>query len=320
MEINFTKKLTKSFAKAFAPATVANVGPGFDMMGFAIHGIGDVVEVEPNGLTYSQFINIIGNTSISHELNSNTAGMSIKSFLEENAPGEGVNITLYKNMPIGSGMGSSAASAAAGVAAVNALLQNPLPTEELIKYALDGEAVASKSRHGDNVIPSLMGGFIVISDIEKFTFFKIKSPDELHILLIHPHTEINTSFARTILSPQIERKDSIKQTSAAVTLVAGLLTSDFNLISSASRDYIAEPKRGKLIPEYENAKKLALENGAYAFNISGSGPTSFAIFSDEASARRVIALLEKLYLNNNITVDFTVSRVNNEGAKVLEVR
>lgn len=313
-------KLVRKFARAFAPATVSNVGPGFDLMGFPVFGIGDEVEVKPNGTDVSRIISIVGNDSLSKVLEENTAGMAIKSFLADNAPGEGVDITLHKNMPIGSGMGSSAASAVAGVAAVNALLEAPLPAEKLIKYALDGEMVASGTRHGDNIIPCMSGGFILITDTEKFEFIKIDPPAGLVVMLIHPHVEIKTSHARSILPEMIPSVNAIKQVSAAMMLVTGLLKSDYGLISAASKDFIAEPYRSGLIPGYADLKKFHLESGACAFNISGSGPSMFAFFEGEQKAEElkppVIAFYEKL----GIEVDITISKVNNQGVKVLEVR
>ncbi|MBN8547351.1 MAG: homoserine kinase [Ignavibacteria bacterium] len=313
-------RLVRKFARAFAPATVSNVGPGFDLIGFPVFGIGDEVEVKPNGKDVSRIISIVGNASLSMVLEENTAGMAIKSFLAENAPGEGVDITLFKNMPIGSGMGSSAASAAAGVAAANALLETPLPAEKLIKYALDGEMVASGTRHGDNIIPCITGGFILITDTEKFEFIKIDPPAGLVVLLIHPHVEIKTSHARSILPEMMPAKNAIKQTSAAMMLVTGLLKSDYGLISAASKDFIAEPYRAGMIPGYHDLKREILANGACAFNISGSGPTSFAFFDDEIKAEKLRPVITDYYEKLKIEVDIFISKVNNNGVKVLEVR
>ena len=314
-----TRKLVNKSARAFAPATVSNVGPGFDLMGFPVFGIGDEVEVKPNGTGASRITAIHGNTSLSTAIDENTAGKAIKSFLLENAPNEGVDIILYKNMPIGSGMGSSAASAVAGVVAVNALLKEPLPPEKLINYALDGELIASGTRHGDNIIPSLMGGFILITDTEKFEFIKIDPPTNLVVMLIHPHIVINTKQARAILPDMIPTKDSIQQTSAAMMLLTGLLKNDFNLISAASKDFIAEPYRSTLIPGYHEMKKLFLANGACAFNVSGSGPTSFGFFNSEQAAKKLRNIVIANYKNLNIEVDISLSKVNNQGSKVLEI-
>ncbi len=317
--MNGTKKLVRSRAKSFAPGTVSNVGPGFDLMGFPVFGIGDEVEVTPNGTGTSRIVSILGNDALSLAVESNTAGKAIISFLADHAPGEGVDITLYKNMPVGSGMGSSAASAVAGVVAVNGLLAKPLNHEELVEYAMAGEMIASGSRHGDNVIPSLVGGFVIINDIDTLDFFRVEAPANLLVMLIHPHIEIKTSHARSILPGTIPVKDAIRQTSAALTLLAGIITADYGKIAAASKDFIAEPYRSGLIPGYAEAKNLLLSEGAVAFNISGSGPTMFALFNDSGRAEAAKTTLENLYARIGLGVDISVSKVNNEGAKLQEV-
>ncbi|KAB2907726.1 MAG: homoserine kinase [Ignavibacteriales bacterium] len=284
------RKLIKKYARAYAPPTVSNVGPGFDLMGFSIHSegiVGDEVTVTANDVGEVRIVSILGNTSLSSEVEKNTAGMAIKAFIDEQAPGEGVDIILNKRMPVGSGLGSSASSAVAGVMAVNGLLAEPLPKERLIEYAMQGEMVASGTRHGDNVIPALMGGFVVINNPDKLQFFRIEAPVGLRVMTIHPHIEIKTSEAREILPKNIPTGDSIRQTGAAMSLVTGLLTSDFSKIQAASDDFIAEPYRSKLIPGYAQIKEMALAAGAIAFNISGSGPTMFALFNaDELSVKK----------------------------------
>lgn len=315
----YQRKLVRRRARSFAPGTVSNVGPGFDLMGFPVFGIGDEVEVTPNGSETSRIVSITGNTGLSTDIALNTAGKAITSFIEEHAPGEGVNVVLHKNMPIGSGLGSSAASAVAGVVAVNGLLESPLQHRELIEFAMAGEMIASGSRHGDNILPSLVGGFVIINDIESLDFFRVVAPSDLLVLLIHPHIEIKTSHARSILPAEIPVKDSIKQTSAALTLLAGIMTADYGKIAAASNDHIAEPYRAGLIPGYGRLKELLLANGAVACNISGSGPTMFALFSDPGTAEAAIPLVKDIYTTAGTGVDISISKVNNEGAKLLEV-
>ncbi len=313
------RKLVMSRARSFAPGTVSNVGPGFDLMGFSVFGIGDEVEVMPNGSSTSRIISITGSKGLSTDVALNTAGKAITTFLEEHAPGEGVDIILRKNMPVGSGLGSSAASAVAGVVAVNGLLETPLEHRALVEYAMAGEFIASGSRHGDNVIPSLVGGFVIINDIEALDFFRVEAPSDLMVLLIHPHIEIKTSHARSILPAEIPVKDSIKQTSAALTLLAGIMTADYGKIAAASSDHIAEPYRSGLIPGYKKIKEMLLSNGAAACNISGSGPAMFALFNDAGVAEAAIQVVKDIYATTGTGVDISISKVNNEGAKLLEV-
>lgn len=320
MKLNPEKKLVKSYARAFAPATVSNVGPGFDLMGFPIFDHGDVVEVSVNEFSYSRITDIVGNRTLSKELEENTAGAAVKSFLDKHAPGEFVDIVLHKLLPIGSGLGSSAASAVAAVVAVNALFSKPLEIKDLVEHALDGEVVASGTRHGDNVIPSLVGGVVVISDPVGFNYFKIDAPEDLIVLTFHPHIEIKTSEARAMLPKMLSVSDSIKQTAGAVTLITGLINGDYSLVESASTDYIAEPFRSKLIPGYNEIKQLALSSGAIAMNISGSGPTSFIFFKTREVAEAFIQNIQKVYDTIGLDVDINISKINNTGAQILEVR
>lgn len=320
MMITPERKLVKSYARAFAPATVSNIGPGFDLMGFPIFDLGDIVEVTVNDLSCSRITDIIGNNTLNKELGKNTAGAAVKSFLDKRAPGEHVDIVLHKLLPIGSGLGSSAASAVAAVVAVNALLSKPFEIKDLVNHALDGEVVASGSRHGDNVIPSLAGGIVVISDPVGFNYFKIDAPEDLIVLTFHPHVEIKTSEARAMLPMMIPVSDSIKQTAAAVALITGLIKGDYSLIESASSDYIAEPFRSKLIPGYKEIKQLALSSGAIAMNISGSGPTCFVFFKTREAAEKFLPIVQKVYYKIGLGVDLNISKINNTGAQILEVR
>ena len=320
MNLNQERKLVKSYARAFAPATVSNIGPGFDLMGFPIFELGDIVEVTVNDLSCSRITDIVGNTALSKEIEKNTAGAAVKSFLDKHAPGEFVDIVLYKLLPIGSGLGSSAASAVAAVVAVNALLSKPLEIKELVDHALDGEVVASGTRHGDNVIPSLVGGIVVISDPVNFNYFKIDAPADLSVLSFHPHVEIKTSEARAMLPKMLSVSDSIKQTGAAITLIAGMIKGDYTLLKAASADYIAEPFRSKLIPGYHEIKFMASSSEAIAMNISGSGPTSFVFFKTIEAAESFRFKVQEVYDKKGLGVDINISKINNSGAQILEVR
>jgi len=320
MKSNPERKLVKNYARAFAPATVSNIGPGFDLMGFPLFDLGDIVEVTVNDLSCSRITDIVGNTTLSKELEKNTAGAAVKSFLDKHAPGEFVDIVLHKLLPIGSGLGSSAASAVAAVVAVNALLSKPLEIKDLVEHALDGEVVASGTRHGDNVIPSLVGGVVVISDPVHFKYFKFDAPEDLIVLTLHPHVEIKTSEARAMLPKMVSVSDSIKQTAGAVTLITGMIKGDYSLLKAASSDFIAEPFRSKLIPGYNEIKFLASSSEAIAMNISGSGPTSFVFFRTLEDAKLFIPKIQKVYDKIGLGIDINISKINNTGAQILEVR
>jgi homoserine kinase len=313
-------KFTHSYARASAPASVSNVGPGFDVFGFAINGIGDEVEAWPHNKKEVLIIGISGNNGISLDPEQNTAGKAVLALLSQLKIEEGVKLFIHKRIPTGSGIGSSASSAVAAVVAVNALLENPLPKEELVQAALAGEAIASGgSIHGDNVLPCLLGGFVIIKDVEQNKFCHITISSTLRFVVLHPDIEIKTSYARSILPKELPIKSVVSQVANASYLVAGLLLGNSELIREGVHDLIAEPYRKNLIPGYDAVKEIALANGALGYNISGSGPSVFAIFDSQELAEKTAELMEVPFLNQKLTVDRMVTSVNNEGAKVLEL-
>ena len=247
--------------RAFAPATVANVACGFDIFGFAIEAPGDVVEIrkrdEP-GVVITEITGDEGRLPRNAEKNAVTVVMlhllkhlGIKDF--------GAEVILHKNMPLGSGMGSSAASAVAGVVAMNELLGNPLSRQELLPFAMEGEKIASGSAHADNVGPSLLGGFVVIRSYNPLDIFTIPVPDDLYCTLVHPDIEINTKDARFILRSEVSLKNTIAQMGNVAGLVAGLMKSDYELIGRSMVDVIIEPVRSILIPGFNVVKQAAIE-------------------------------------------------------------
>ncbi len=315
-----THRFIHSYAKAFAPASVSNVGPGFDVFGFAIHGIGDEVEARPHDKKEVLIEGITGNNDISLNPEHNTAGKAVLAFLESLGIEEGVKLFIHKKIPTGSGVGSSASSAVAAVFAVNALLEYPLAKEELIEAALAGEAIASGgSIHGDNVIPCLMGGFVIIKDIIQKKYCQITLPHALHFVVLHPDIEIKTSYARSILPKDLPIKSVVEQVANTSFLIAGLLLGRNDLIQEGVHDMIAEPYRKGLIPGYDDVKKIALINGALGFNISGSGPSVFAICESLESAEKLSVLMEEPFQLLGMKVDRMITTVNNEGAKLLEL-
>jgi homoserine kinase len=309
-----------SYARATAPASVSNVGPGFDVFGFAISGTGDEVEAWPHPQKEVVIVGISGNNAISLDPEQNTAGKAVLALLEFLQIEQGVKLFIHKKIATGSGIGSSASSAVAAVVAVNALLENPLPKEYLIAFALAGEAIASGgSIHGDNVLPALLGGFVVIKDVEQHKYCHITISSGLHFVVLHPDIEIKTSYARSILPKELPVKSVVTQVANASFLIAGLLLGDSRLIQEGVHDLIAEPYRKSLIPGYDTVREIALANGAIGFNISGSGPSVFGIFDSLAAAEKTAELMEEPFRTQKLHVDRRVTSVNNEGAIVLEL-
>jgi len=304
--------------KVFAPASVSNIACGFDIMGFALDNPGDEIElkiVEKPGVNIISIIGDEGKIPLDYKLN--TCGFAVHKMSTALNLNFGIEISINKKMPLGSGLGSSAASAVGGVFALNKLLGEPLKNPELIKYALFGEEIASNAFHADNVAPSLYGGFIIIRGYEPFDIIPIETPDDLYCTVIYPHVQIKTSEARKILPELIPLKDAVVQWGNVAGLVTGLLTKDYSLISRSLDDKIIEKYRCKLIVGYEELKQAAIVGGALGCNISGSGPSIFALCRGEDSADKVKEGFIKTANELNISHTIYLSKVNSAGAKVI---
>ena len=305
---------------AFAPATVANVSCGFDIMGFALKEIGDKVTITLQKDKDNNMVILSGcyGNLIPFERNKNTAGVAVDAFLEATGnTGIKLSISLEKNLPLGSGLGSSASSAAAAVFALNELLGNPLSTSELVPFAMEGERTACGSAHADNVAPSLLGGFVLIRSYKPLDIIEIKCPDELYCAIIHPHILLNTSDARRILKRDIPMNDVIRQSANAAAFMTGIIKEDFDLMGRSICDLLAEPRRSQLIPGFERAKLSALEAGAIGCGLSGSGPSVFALCKGEYISRKVAEVMYKSFTEAGLISDTFVSQLNAPGACIV---
>jgi homoserine kinase len=308
------------YIKVFAPATVANVACGFDIFGFAVDNPGDVVEIkrkaEP-GIEITAIYGDEGRLPTDPKRNAVTVVMlhllkhlGIEDF--------GASVVLHKNMALGSGMGSSAASAVAGVVALNEMLGCPLTRKELLPFAMQGELIAAGAAHADNVGPSLLGGFLVIRSYKPLDVFNIPVPKDLYCTLVHPDVEVNTKDARLILRNEVSLKNAITQMGNVAGLVSGLMTQDYGLISRSMVDVIIEPVRAILIPEFEEVKQAALQEGALGCSISGAGPAMFTLAQDSASAEKIGEAMKNTFAAAGISSTVYVSRINTEGPRILE--
>jgi len=306
---------------AFAPATVANVGCGFDIMGFAIKDFGDKVTITLRNDKDSPTIRISGfyGNMIPPERNKNTAGVAVNAYLKARGRTDVMlDIALEKNLPLGSGLGSSASSAAAAVFALNSLLGNPVSTTDLIPFAMEGERMACGSAHADNVAPSLLGGFVLIRSYQPLDIIRVKCSDELYCTIAHPHIQLNTSDARRILKHDIPINDAIRQSANAAAFMIGMIKEDFDLMGRSMCDLLAEPKRTQLIPGFEETRQAALDNGAIGCGISGSGPSVFALCKGELIAGLVSEVMKKAFYEAGLNSDTFVSQLNAPGASILQ--
>jgi homoserine kinase len=305
--------------KAFAPATVANVSCGFDILGFAIDAMGDVVEVQLKDGPGLKVISIEGDGGrLPYEIEKNTCTVAIQAMLDELGQEVGMSITLKKGLPLGSGMGSSAASAVAALVAANHLLGNPFEKKNLLPFAIAAEKAACGAGHADNVAPSLLGGFVLIRDYHPLDVIKLHVPDGLHCTLLHPHFELKTSDSRSVLRDNVSLKHSTIQSGNVAGLIAGLFQEDFELIGRSLRDVIAEPYRATLIPGFHEVKEAVKAAGALGMGISGSGPTLFTLSKGSGASESIIKAAQEVYDVIGLGVDAYHSAINTRGAYVLE--
>ncbi|MEQ8705674.1 MAG: homoserine kinase [Phaeodactylibacter sp.] len=306
--------------RVFAPATVANVAVGFDILGFAIDGPGDEVIARRTDRPGLQITCITGDGGkLPLEAEKNTAGFAARRLLEQLGEAAlGVEMEIHKKMPFGSGLGSSAASAAAGVMAINALLGMPVPKLESLHCAVLGEQIADGAYHADNVAPALLGGIILIRANQGLDVHRLPIPSELYAAVVYPHVRVLTKDARDVLSPTTTLPQCIQQTGNLGGLIVGLYESDYALIGRSLEDVIIEPQRAQLIPGFATVKQSALRAGALGCSISGAGPSVFALCKGAATAHRAGEAMQKAFLNQDIPCDLYVSPINQEGAKTIE--
>jgi homoserine kinase len=302
--------------KVFCPATVANISCGFDVLGVALDSVGDEMIVRKVSKKGIQITKISGQDLPKETLN-NVAGVAGNAFLLAADYDGGFEIEINKKIKPGSGIGSSAASSAGAVWAMNHLLGNPFNKTELVKFAMEGERLASDVAHADNVAPALFGGFTLVRSYNPLDIVTIPAPSELYITIIHPQIEIKTSDSRKILKTTISMEIGIKQWGNVGGLVAGLFKEDYELIGRSLEDHIVEPIRSILIPGFDEVKKVSLEAGALGSGISGSGPSIFAFSKGKETALKVGNVMKSIYDKIGIAYEIHVSKVNTEGVKLL---
>jgi homoserine kinase len=302
--------------KIFTPATVANISCGFDILGLCLDTVGDemiVREVPEKGIRLTK----ITGQELPLETHKNVAGVAGLALLEQVDASVGYEIEIYKKIKPGSGIGSSAASAAGAVFAINELLGKPFSKQELIYFAMQGEKLASGTEHADNVSPVILGGFTLVRSYKPLDVLKINSPDDLYATIIHPQIEVKTSDSRAVLKNQVSLKKMVTQMGNFGGLISGLYTSDYNLIGRSLHDEIIEPNRLVLIPEFNKIKKGVIQAGALGAGISGSGPSIFALSKGKETANIVGETMAEIYNTTDIDYDIHVSKINQQGIKIL---
>ncbi len=307
--------------KIFAPATIANISCGFDVLGCCLDTIGDEMIIRKTPEKGVKITKIVG-MNLPYETNNNVAGVAALALLNKlgNKIDFGFEIEIYKNIKPGSGIGSSAASAAGAVFAINEILGKPFSKLQLVEFARKGEELACGSPIADNVAPAIFGGFTLVNSTDPLSILQLPTLKDLYATIVHPQIEIKTSDSRAVLPNKILLEDGVKQWANVGAFVHALHTNDYDLLSKSLTDHVVEPYRSKLIPEFDKIKKTALKEGALGCGISGSGPSIFTFSKGIQIANNVSNKLSSIFLNTHIKSNHYISKINTQGIKILSIK
>jgi len=305
------------FVRAFAPATVANVGPGFDVFGFALEGPGDVVELRRTSSRRVRLAEVLGDGGrLPRGVGANVASAVVRNVCRAAGARCGADVRLIKGLPLGSGLGSSSASAVAAAVAANALLGRPFSPLEVLEFARQGEAVACGSAHADNVAPALFGGFTLVRGPEPLEVVRI-GPPGWFVAVAHPRLELRTKKARQILPRRVGLADLTGNVGNAAAMVAALYDDDIRLFGRALMgETVVEPARARLIAGYDEVREAALDAGAAGAAISGAGPSMFALAGSRAVAAKAAGRMAAAWKRLGIASDIIISRLGASGARI----
>lgn len=301
--------------RAFAPGSVGNIGPGLDIMGLALTGQGDTVEA-----TWGKVATIVvvdsGHPDLPTDPEHNTAALAAREVLRHLKVNDAaIELRLIKGLPLSGGQGGSAASAVAGAVAANALLGAGLDRMTLLECALVAEAAVAGT-HLDNILPSLVGGIVLVRDEAKRDFIQLPVPAALRVVLVQPRQQLRTREARSVLPEMVTRADALYQAAQVAAMTTAFATGDLSLLRGSVNDLIAEPARAALLPGFIAAKAAALAAGALGCSISGSGPTAFALADDDAHAAAIGAAMQTAYASAGVEAITRCERVSVQGARV----
>ena len=308
--------MIKNEVKVFGPATVSNVGPGFDLLGFALEAPGDEMIIRRNGAE-SLILKDESGSGLPLNPERNVAAVAARSLLNVLGNQDGFDIIFTRKITPGSGVGSSAASCVAAVVGVNEILGNPFDTRALIPYALEGEKVASGATHADNIAPALLGGITLIRGYDPLDIKHIPYPADLWCAIVHPALEIRTQESRKLIPEQVPLQKALEQCGNLAGLVAGLITHDYPLISRSVRDVFAEPYRISQLTDFEGLRADALNAGSVGTGLSGSGPSVFSLCRGEEMAAAVGSVMLKHFTDLNIDAEIYVSRISEAGCRII---
>tara|TARA_B100000427_G_scaffold56784_1_gene44343 strand:- start:394 stop:1317 length:924 start_codon:yes stop_codon:yes gene_type:complete len=302
--------------RVFSPGTVSNVACGFDILGFPLESIGDemiVRKTTEKGIKINNF----SDYKLPLDISKNVASVSALALIDSLNPDCGFEIEIIKKIKPGSGIGSSGASAAGCVFAINKLMGDPFTIADLIKFAMKDMENDGMFEHPDNIAPALLGGFVLVKSLSPLEIIKIPTPDDLYCTVIHPHIEIKTAYSRSILPKDVSLVNATKQIANFGSLIHSLHVSDYDLIKTSLNDHLIEKHRSKLIPHFYQVKSAALEAGALGCSISGSGPSIFALSQGIDRAMKVEQAINKVYSGTSIEFSTHVSKIGDKGVKLI---
>ena len=300
----------------FAPASASNLGPGFDVLGLALEKPGDLVEAEVAAAPGVRIVEVTGADSLSTDPDRNVAGIAAGAVLRRSGPNApGVRLWLHKQMPLASGLGSSAASSVAAAVAVNHLLGGRLSQRDIIGCALEGEAAVSGEAHADNVAPSVLGGIVLVRSCDPLDLVSLPVPSDLRVVVAHPHATVKTADARRLVADhRFEIGQAVANLGNIAALVSALYTGDLALFGRSISDALVEPIRAPLVPAFSQVKHAAVAAGALGCSISGSGPSVFAFAASDETADMVADAMQGAFAAAGVTSDRYVGRVSTRGA------
>ena len=303
--------------KVFSPGSVTNLSCGYDILGLCLDKVGDTIIVKKTaeqGLRISS----IDKYDLPLSIDENVAGIAAKAMINEVKISHGLDIKIEKGIKPGSGIGSSAASSAGTVFAINKIIGSPFSNRELIRFAMEGEKYVSGSYHADNVSPILLGGITLVRSVKDLDIIKLPNPKDLIATIIRPEIEIKTSDSRKVVKSKVTIDKMVRQSANLAAFISSLYTEDYDLMSNSIVDEIIEPDRALLIPEYYNIKQISLGAGAIACGISGSGPAIFSLSKSDKVANNILDKMSSHFDSVNINYNGFVSKINSEGVKVID--
>ena len=305
--------------KVFSPGSITNLSCGYDILGLCLENRGDEIKVSKTS-SKGIIINTTGGYNLTDDINENVAGIAAQSMLKEIDVNNGFKIEINKGIKPGSGIGSSAASSAGTVFAINKLLDSHFSQLDLIKFSMEGEKYVSWSYHADNVAPIILGGISLVRSTDMIDVVKLPSPKDLEVVIVRPNIEIKTSDSRKVVKKKVKIEKMVKQSANLGSFISSLYTEDFNLMSRSVIDEVVEPDRALLIPEFDKVKEISKKNGCIAVGISGSGPSIFSLSNNRISSTKILDSISIHYEKMGFSYDGFISKINSQGIKILDTK